>query len=78
VCYTYNIDSRDAPKYLVEWEINMNRNKLDSLMCVWCLGWVADEIDYSNGTQYCVPCHDYKGVSTVREYLEIYEGLVFA
>ena len=56
----------------------MNRNKLDSLMCVWCLGWVADEIDYSNGTQYCVPCHDYKGVSTVREYLEIHEGLVNA
>ena len=56
----------------------MNRDKLDSLMCVWCMGWVADEIDYSNGTQYCVPCHDYKGVSTVREYLEIHEGLVFA
>ena len=59
-------------------EQEMKRDKLDSLMCVWCLGWVADEIDYSNGTQYCVPCHDYKGVSTVREYLEIHEGLVFA
>jgi hypothetical protein len=55
----------------------MNRNKLDSLMCVWCLGWVADEIDYSQ-TQICEPCFDYKGVSTVREYLEIHEGLVFA
>ena len=55
----------------------MNRNNLDSLMCVWCLGHVSDTIDYSR-TQICVPCHDYKGISTVREYLEIYEGQVFA
>ena len=55
----------------------MNRNKLDSLMCVYCLGHVSDTIDYSR-TQICVPCHDYKGISTVREYLEIYEGQVFA
>jgi hypothetical protein len=55
----------------------MNRNKLDSLMCVFCEGFVADEIDYSH-TQICETCFDYKGVSTVREYLETYEGLVFA
>ena len=58
-------------------EQEMNRDKLDSLMCVWCLGFVADEIDYSH-TQICEDCFDYKGVSTVREYLETYEGLVFA
>jgi hypothetical protein len=55
----------------------MNRNNLDSLMCVWCLGFVAEAPDYSK-TQICEPCFDYKGISTVREYLEIYEGQVFA
>jgi hypothetical protein len=50
----------------------MNRDNLDSLMCVWCLGWVAEAVDYTNGTQYCVPCHDYKGLTTVREYLAEY------
>ena len=49
----------------------MNINKLDSLMCVWCEGWVADEIDYSH-TQICESCFDYKGVTTVREYLAEY------
>ena len=58
-------------------EQEMKRDKLDSLMCVWCLGWVADAIDYSQ-TQICEPCFDYKGVSTVREYLEIHEGMVNA
>jgi hypothetical protein len=58
-------------------EQEMNRDKLDSLMCVWCEGWVADEIDYSH-TQICESCFDYKGVTTVRDYLETYEGLVFA
>jgi len=72
------IDTAQKVVNITETGSKMNRNKLDSLMCVWCLGWVADEIDYSNGTQYCVPCHDYKGVSTVREYLEIHEGQVFA
>ena len=55
----------------------MNRDKLDSLMCVWCLGFLAEEIDYSH-TQICEDCFDYKGVTTVREYLTEYEGLVFA
>jgi len=55
----------------------MNRNNLDSLMCVWCLGFVAEAPDYSK-TQICETCFDYKGISTVREYLEIYEGQVFA
>ena len=49
----------------------MNRDKLDSLMCVWCEGFVADEINYSQ-TQICESCFDYKGVTTVREYLAEY------
>ena len=72
------IYSSEGCKYNRNREQEMNRNNLDSLMCIWCLGWVADAIDYTNGTQYCVPCHDYKGISTVREYLEIYEDKVFA
>jgi nitrate/TMAO reductase-like tetraheme cytochrome c subunit len=56
----------------------MNRDNLDSLMCVYCEGFVAEAIDYTNGTQYCVPCHEYKSVITVREYLTEYEGLVLA
>ena len=49
----------------------MNTNNLDSLMCVFCEGFVADEIDYSH-TQICESCFDYKGVTTVREYLAEY------
>lgn len=48
----------------------MNTN-LDSLMCVFCEGYVADAIDYSK-TQYCKTCNEYKGITTVREYLEVY------
>jgi len=54
----------------------MNTNNLDSLVCVFCEGFVADEIDYSH-TQICESCFDYKGVTTVREYLMEY-GLVNA
>ncbi len=48
----------------------MNKN-LDSLICVFCEGHIADAIDYSQ-TQYCVPCNEYKGVTTLREFLEVY------
>ena len=49
----------------------MNRNKLDSLMCVYCEGFIAEAIDFST-TQICVPCNEYKSVITVREYLAEY------
>ena len=55
----------------------MNINKLDSLMCVFCLGHVSDTIDYTT-TQYCGQpgsennCQEYKGITTVREYLAEY------
>jgi len=42
----------------------------DALICVFCEGFIAEAIDYANGSQYCVPCHEYKGIITVREYLE--------
>ncbi|MEY4332031.1 MAG: hypothetical protein RLZZ196_769 [Bacteroidota bacterium] len=46
-------------------------SNLDALICVYCEGKVADKIDYSR-TQICVPCNEYKSVTTVREYLEVY------
>lgn len=49
---------------------NMNKN-LDSVICIFCEGYIADAIDYTQ-TQYCVPCNEYKGVTTLREFLEVY------
>jgi ribosomal protein S26 len=43
----------------------------DALICVFCEGYIADKIDYTK-TQYCVPCNEYKGVTTVREYMEVW------
>jgi hypothetical protein len=44
---------------------------LDSLMCIFCEGHIADALDYSK-TQYCVPCNEYKGIITYREFNEVY------
>ncbi len=46
-------------------------NNPNAIICVFCEGIVAEAIDYSK-TQYCVPCHDYKGLTTVREYQEMW------
>jgi len=43
----------------------------DAVICIFCEGFIAEEIDYTT-TQYCVPCHEYKGVTTVREYKELW------
>jgi ribosomal protein S26 len=43
----------------------------DTLICAFCEGYIADKIDYTK-TQYCVPCNEYKGVTTVREYKEMW------
>ena len=53
--------------------LNMNRNgnkmnnNLDIVICVFCEQKVSDAIDYTK-TQYCVPCNEYKGIMTLREY----------
>ena len=52
-------------------KMKMNINNLDSLMCVYCEGFIAEAIDFST-TQICVPCNEYKSVITVREYLAEY------
>ncbi len=37
-----------------------------ALICVFCEGIVQEEVGH------CVPCHEYKGVTTVREYKEMW------
>ena len=44
-------------------------NNLDIVICVFCEQKVSDAIDYTK-TQYCVPCNEYKGITTVGEYFE--------
>lgn len=46
---------------------NQMNNNLDIVICVFCEGKVAEAIDYTT-TQYCVPCNEYKGITTLREY----------
>ena len=64
-CATIIIYSRDV--------VNTNRNgekmnnNLDIVICVFCEQKVSDAIDYTK-TQYCVPCNEYKGITTLREY----------
>lgn len=49
----------------------------NSLMCIFCLGHVSDQIDYTT-TQYCGQegsegnCQEYKGIITYREFNEVY------
>jgi len=38
-----------------------------TLICVFCEGVVAEKIDYTK-SQYCIPCNEYKGVTTISEY----------
>lgn len=40
----------------------------NALICVFCENIVAEKIDYSR-TQVCVDCNDYKGITTVTDYL---------
>ncbi len=43
----------------------------EALICVFCEGFIAEKIDYTT-TQYCKDCNEYKGVTTVREYKELW------
>jgi ribosomal protein S26 len=46
-------------------------NNPNALICVFCEQIVADKMDYTK-TQFCVDCHEYKGITTVREYQEMW------
>ena len=49
----------------------MNTENMNAVICVFCEGIVAEKLDYTK-TQYCVECNDYKGLTTVGEYLTEY------
>jgi len=55
----------------------MNIENLDAVMCVFCEGIVSNKIDYTQ-TQYCGQpgsegnCNEYKGITTIREYIAEY------
>lgn len=49
----------------------MNTENLDAVICVFCETIIADKMDYSQ-TMICVECFDYKGITTVGEYLAEY------
>ena len=57
-------------------EKDMNTENMNAVICVFCEGIVAEKLDYTK-TQYCVECNDYKGLTTVGEYLQEY-GMVNA
>jgi len=46
-------------------------NNPNALICVFCEQIVADKMDYTR-TQFCLDCNEYKGITTVREYQEMW------
>jgi len=55
----------------------MNKN-IDAVICVFCMTVIADRMDYSS-TMWCEDCHEYKGITTIREYEAEYgEAVVIA
>jgi hypothetical protein len=49
----------------------LNTLNADTLICVFCEGIVAEKNDYSKSL-YCKTCNEYKGITTVREYKELW------
>ena len=46
----------------------MNTENLDTVICVFCMDIIADKIDYST-TQFCADCQEYKGITTINDYI---------
>jgi hypothetical protein len=46
----------------------MNIENLDAAICVFCMNIVAEKIDYST-TQFCADCQEYKGITTINDYI---------
>ena len=44
---------------------------MNAVICVFCENIVAEKTDYSK-SQYCLDCNDYKGLTTVRDFMEVY------
>jgi hypothetical protein len=52
-------------------EHQMNINNLQEVICVFCMETIADKMDYTQ-TMVCWDCNEYKGITTVGEYLQEY------
>lgn len=54
----------------------MNTENMNEVICVFCMATIADKMDYTQ-TMVCWDCNEYKGITTVGEYLTEY-GMVMA
>ena len=54
----------------------MNTENMNEVICVFCMATIADKMDYTQNI-WCQDCHEYKGITTVGEYLQEY-GMVTA
>jgi hypothetical protein len=59
-----------------KWEQEMNTENMNAVICVFCETIISDKMDYSS-TMWCQDCNEYKGITTVGEYLQEY-GMVMA
>jgi hypothetical protein len=58
-------------------ENKMNMENMNAVICVFCETIIAQKMDYSS-TMWCQDCNEYKGITTVGEYLAEYGMLVGA
>jgi hypothetical protein len=49
----------------------MNTENMNAVICVFCETIIAQKMDYSS-TMWCQDCNEYKGITTVGEYLTEY------
>ena len=49
----------------------MNTRNINEVICVFCMATIADKMDYTQ-TMVCWDCNEYKGITTVGEYLTEY------
>ena len=48
----------------------MNTENMNAVICVFCMTTIAEKMDYS--ITHCADCNEYKGITTVGEYLTEY------
>ena len=53
----------------------MNIENMSAVICVFCETIIAQKMDYSS-TMWCQDCNEYKGITTVGEYLAEYGNVL--
>jgi hypothetical protein len=48
----------------------MNMENMNAVICVFCMTTIAEKMDHS--ITHCADCNEYKGITTVGEYLTEY------